>query len=159
MKADMLVRLRAIARGERSAVTPLPPVTATSRLRPKPAELRWLQGLQVKNDGRESENSEGRTGGAGELADAIEERAGLAADRVPLAYLDAWARLNHQKPFDASEAEWRLALNDGGDFSTPGEAKQRACAGRPASFSTCARDLSGDLLASMSKPSERITFD
>src|SRR5271165_2692385 len=30
--------------------------------------------------------------------DAIEERAGLAADSVPACYLDAWARLNHQKP-------------------------------------------------------------
>ena len=30
-------------------------------------------------------------------ADAIEERAGLAADSVPPAYLDAWARLNCQK--------------------------------------------------------------
>jgi len=55
---------------------------------------------------------------------AIEERAGLATDRVPACYLDAWARLNHQqnhqqisaKPFAVSDAEWRLALNDGGLF-------------------------------------------
>jgi len=51
------------------------------------------------------------------LADAIEERAALAADRVPAVYLDAWARLNHQKPTSVSEAEWRLALDDGGRFS------------------------------------------
>lgn len=49
-------------------------------------------------------------------ADAIEERAGLAADGVPAVYLDAWARLNHQQPFDVSEAEWRQALDDGGRF-------------------------------------------
>ena len=48
--------------------------------------------------------------------DAIEERAGLAADRVPRAYLDAWARLNHRKPARVSEAEWRRALDDGGRF-------------------------------------------
>jgi hypothetical protein len=36
---------------------------------------------------------------------AIEERAGLAADGVPAVYLDAWARLNCQKPFDVSEAD------------------------------------------------------
>jgi hypothetical protein len=48
--------------------------------------------------------------------DAIEERAGLAADRVPPVYLDAWARLNCQKPASVSEAEWRLALDDGGRF-------------------------------------------
>ena len=47
---------------------------------------------------------------------AIEERAGLAADRVPPVYLDAWARLNHQKPEGVSEAEWRRALDDGGRF-------------------------------------------
>jgi hypothetical protein len=57
-----------------------------------------------------------RTAGNDRLRDAIEERAGLAADRVPPAYLDAWARLNHQKPFDVSEDEWRQALDDGGRF-------------------------------------------
>ena len=47
---------------------------------------------------------------------AVQERAGLAAGRVPAIYLDTWARLNCQKPFRVSEAEWRLALNDGGLF-------------------------------------------
>jgi hypothetical protein len=47
---------------------------------------------------------------------ALEERAGLAADRVPPIYLNLWARLNSQKPASMSEAEWRLALNDGGLF-------------------------------------------
>ena len=51
-----------------------------------------------------------------DVADAIAERAGLAADRVPPCYLDAWAWLNHQKPRSVSEAEWRLALDDGGRF-------------------------------------------
>jgi len=49
-------------------------------------------------------------------ADAIEERAGLASDRVPAVYLDAWSRLNCQKPASVSDAEWRLALDDGGRF-------------------------------------------
>lgn len=53
---------------------------------------------------------------AGHHGAEIEERAGLAADRVPHCYLDAWARLNHQKPASLSEAEWRLALDDGGRF-------------------------------------------
>ena len=47
---------------------------------------------------------------------AIEERAGLAADRVPAVYLDAWARLCHQRPGTVMEAEWRQALDDGGRF-------------------------------------------
>ena len=46
----------------------------------------------------------------------IEERAGLAADCVPACYLDAWARLNCQKPLRVSDAEWRLAHDDGGQF-------------------------------------------
>jgi hypothetical protein len=49
-------------------------------------------------------------------ADAIEERAGLAADSVPPVYLDAWARLNCQKPFRVSDGEWRLVHNDAGLF-------------------------------------------
>ena len=56
------------------------------------------------------------TGGTAGTVDAIEERAGLAADRVPFVYLDAWARLNCQKPASVSETEWRLALDDGGRF-------------------------------------------
>jgi hypothetical protein len=51
-----------------------------------------------------------------DVADAIEERAALAADIVPACYLDAWARLNHRKPAGVSDAEWRLALDDGGRF-------------------------------------------
>jgi hypothetical protein len=49
-------------------------------------------------------------------ADAIEERAGLAADRVPAVYLDAWARLQCQRPLSVADAEWRLAVNDAGLF-------------------------------------------
>ena len=45
----------------------------------------------------------------------IEERAGLA-DSVPAVYLDAWARLNCQKPVGVTEAEWQRALQDGGLF-------------------------------------------
>jgi hypothetical protein len=47
---------------------------------------------------------------------AIEERAGLASDRVPSVYLDVWARLNCQKPSDVSETEWCRALDEGGQF-------------------------------------------
>ena len=49
-------------------------------------------------------------------ADAIEERADICADDAPALYLDTFARLNHQKPFAVSEAEWRLALDDGRRF-------------------------------------------
>ena len=49
-----------------------------------------------------------------EFETAVQERAGMAAGRVPTIYLDTWARLNCQKPTGASESEWRLALADGG---------------------------------------------
>ena len=62
-----------------------------------------------------STGHEGTRGTAGTL-DAIEERAALAADRVPSVYLDGWSRLNHQKPFSVSEGAWRQALDDGGHF-------------------------------------------
>ena len=40
----------------------------------------------------------------------------MAASSVPAVYLDAWARLNHQKPIAISESEWRQAIDDGGLF-------------------------------------------
>ena len=67
---------------------------------------------------------------------AIEERAGLAADCVPAVYLDAWARLNCQKPFGVSETEWRLALDDGGGFLNAWGNEAAEWAGRLASCST-----------------------
>ena len=48
--------------------------------------------------------------------DAIEERAALAADIVPPRYLDAWARLQCQRPPYAAEEAWRRAIEDGGHF-------------------------------------------
>jgi hypothetical protein len=58
----------------------------------------------------ELDTSEGGTG------DEIDERAALAVDRVPDCYLDAWARLNHQKPVPTSDAQWSRAVNDAGRF-------------------------------------------
>jgi hypothetical protein len=58
-----------------------------------------------------------RSDGADASAEvAIEERAGVASNCVPSVYLDAWARLNCQRPASVPEAEWRLALDDGGRF-------------------------------------------
>jgi hypothetical protein len=49
-------------------------------------------------------------------ADAIEERAGLAADRVPARYLDTWARLQCQLPSYAPVDTWQRAIEDRGRF-------------------------------------------
>jgi hypothetical protein len=35
---------------------------------------------------------------------------------VPEPYLDAWARLQVQKPMRVSDADWRLAINDAARF-------------------------------------------
>jgi hypothetical protein len=48
--------------------------------------------------------------------DAVEERVALAADCVPACYLDAWARLQCQRPLYATEEAWRRAIEDGGRF-------------------------------------------
>ena len=62
---------------------------------------------------------------------AIEERAGMASGSVPPGYIDAWARLNCQKPEGVSEAEWRLALDDGGRFLDEWGAETAALGWRP----------------------------
>jgi len=46
----------------------------------------------------------------------LEERAGMAADSVPEPYLDAWARLQCQRPIGVGEAAWRQAIDDIGKF-------------------------------------------
>lgn len=48
--------------------------------------------------------------------DAIEERAAMAADSVPAIYLDAWARLQVQRPLSVTEDDWRSAVDDAGLF-------------------------------------------
>jgi hypothetical protein len=113
MKADMLAGLRRIMRGDGSAVTPVTPCVT-----PETFGVTPVTPLRPKNNERESEKDEGVKRPAHAPVDVaeIEERAGLASDRVPPAYLDAWARLNHQKPAAVSEAQWRLALDDGGRF-------------------------------------------
>jgi hypothetical protein len=46
----------------------------------------------------------------------LEEREGMAIGGVPEPYLDAWARLQCQKPPRVSDAEWRQAIDDAGRF-------------------------------------------
>ena len=123
MRADLAARLRRTIRGETIAengVTGVSGVTGRTGLRLKPPQLHQLRPLRLeRDDGRKSAKEGVTSPVTAPIApdfDAIEERAGLAADRVPACYLDAWARLNHQKPAAVSEAQWRLALDDGGRF-------------------------------------------
>jgi hypothetical protein len=119
MRADLAARLRRVMRGEidpKTGVTGVAGVTGPLRLRQKPHELRQLRPLRVKND----DWGKSDFGGVFDLPesdrDAIEERAALCAGSVPAIYLDAWARLNCQKPLRVSDAEWFRAVNDGGLF-------------------------------------------
>jgi hypothetical protein len=46
----------------------------------------------------------------------LEERKGMAAGAVPEPYLEAWARLQCQRPFGASDQEWWQVIDDAGRF-------------------------------------------
>jgi hypothetical protein len=46
----------------------------------------------------------------------LEERKAMAMGGVPEPYLDAWARLQIQKPMRVSDAEWRQAIDAAGRF-------------------------------------------
>jgi hypothetical protein len=117
MRPDMLARLRRIMGGG-APVTPSAPVTVTLRIQPNSLRLqRYAVTMQKKDVGeRQAENVGAILAGAGPDVAEIDERAGIASDSVPALYLDTWARLNCQKPASVSEAEWRLALDDGGRF-------------------------------------------
>jgi hypothetical protein len=96
-------------RGEATAengVTGVAGVTATPVLRLKPQQLRQLRPLRLEDGNGEKSAKEGVTSPVtapfADDLDAIEERAALAADRVPAGYLDAWARLRRQRPVSAT---------------------------------------------------------
>jgi hypothetical protein len=123
MRSELLADLLTIARGRSSRKAPataVTPVTALFGYRSKSPELQALHGFQVKNSklekGAFQPETEPETDLAESIQDAIEEREALCAGSVPAIYLDAWARLNHQKPMRIADAEWRLALDDGGRF-------------------------------------------
>ena len=114
MRADIAARLRramigeakntpvtALRRNRAEKVTPQTPMVTP--VTPVTCQKTWF-GKDVRNGQSEADEA------------AIMERAGLCADSVPAIYLDAWARLNHQKPFRVSDEEWRQALDDGGRF-------------------------------------------
>ena len=103
-----------------NSVTGVVAVTATSGLRQRPQQLRQLRQLRFENGSwQKSANagvSEPATEPIGGDFDAIEERAALVSETCPAPFVDAFARLNHQKPSAVSAARWRLALDDGGRF-------------------------------------------
>jgi hypothetical protein len=115
MRADVLERLSAIARGEIVAVpggtlgTPgterllTSPTTGTADVvaASKSPLFQVFQLFQVEHD-----------------EFAATERAAIAVEdgRVPAAYASAWATFQISQPRNATEAEWLRAVNDGGRF-------------------------------------------
>lgn len=67
----------------------------------------------------------------------IKERAAMAAVGVPGPYLDAWARLQCQRPFGASGEEWWQVIDAAGRFLDQWGSRAVELAGRQAIFSTC----------------------
>lgn len=122
MKAELVAHLRRAMRGDavaKKGVTAVTPVTGPLRLRLKAQALQRLHRLRLANDDTEKVTTEGVTASVTASAsdlDAVEERAALAADSVPACYLDAWARLQIQRPLLATERNWRRAIDDAGRF-------------------------------------------
>jgi hypothetical protein len=121
-------------------------------LRLKPQQLRQLRPLRLEDGNGEKSAKEGVTSPVtapfADDLDAIEERAALAADRVPACYLDACARLQCQRPLSVAGAallrtgrdswsgeDWRaffderagIAEFDGGLPRLEAEARAYAC--------------------------------
>jgi hypothetical protein len=124
MRPELAARLHQIIKGEslsENVVTAVTPVTELESYGSNALELRRLRLLRVENINlgncalalvippvTECPNSE--------YDAALHERAGMAADSVPVVYLDAWARLNCRRPANVTGASWRQALDDGGRF-------------------------------------------
>jgi hypothetical protein len=158
MRADLAARLRRTMRGEvvaETGVTGVAGVAERTGLRPKPPELRQLRRLRLKNasEGRNAKEgvSSPVTAPLANDLDAIEERAALAADCVPACYLEAWARLQCQKPASVSEAEWRRALDDGGRFLDAWGEDAAALGWMPGDLFDVTGDSSGGWSASVSR--------
>jgi len=124
MRADVLARLGAIARGE--AVPPSGGTRGTggtlSFVPPqKPSSFHAFHVFHLENDKRGTAQIGGGTaGGTPCLTDGFEviERAAIAIElgRVPPAYAHPWAIYQTRKPGHISETEWFRAVDDAGRF-------------------------------------------
>jgi hypothetical protein len=120
MKVDLAAKLQSAMRGGITAKTGVAGVAGVSATCANSLKLQQLRPLRVKTDKVANDAIRGVACGVAsppEPDDAgIEERKGMASDSVPEPYLDAWARLQCQKPMRVSDAEWRQAIGDAGRF-------------------------------------------
>jgi hypothetical protein len=123
MKADLVAKLQSAMRGvvpPKAGVAGVVGVAGVSATCSKPLKLQRLLTLRVKNDKVPNGKIRGVVGDVAappepEKAE-LEERKGMAMDSVPEPYLDAWARLQVQKPMRVSDADWRQAIDEAGRF-------------------------------------------
>jgi hypothetical protein len=121
MSPELAKRLALVFPGavtSKVGVTGVTGVADADRDAMKPQEIRRLRPLRHENGNAETKANQGVAAGVASPADlhAIEERAALAADSVPAIYLDAWARLQCQRPLLATGDDWRRAIDDAGLF-------------------------------------------
>jgi hypothetical protein len=102
------MRGEAIAENGVTGVSGVSGVTGPIGLRLKPQQLRQLRQLHLENGNGGNSAREGVSSPVTQSIapdfDAIEHRATLAADRAPASYLDAWARLQCQRPLSVAGA-------------------------------------------------------
>jgi hypothetical protein len=124
MKADLAAKLGNAMRGvvpPKTGVAGVVGVAGMSATCSKPLKLQRLRQLRVKNDELANDVIWGVVVDVAGVADPdqveLEERKGMAmAACVPERYLDAWARLQCQRPAQIAEAVWRQAIDDAGRF-------------------------------------------
>lgn len=130
MNTEMLARFRTSASekpegrnegndAQETTVTNCAVIVTAAGYAPTPEKARSYGATPVTAKNIERANATHRflkTAESSEIEVAVEERAGMASDRIPHVYRDIWARLNHQQPCGVSEEQWRHALDDGGLF-------------------------------------------
>jgi hypothetical protein len=70
----------------------------------------------------------------------LEERKAMAMGGVPDRLLDAWARLQCQRPEDLTEQAWRQAIDDAGRFLDPWGSLAVQFGWTPGDLLDCPRD-------------------
>ena len=127
MKADLAAKLQSAMREEVARNYPVTRVTGVTCNTSKSLMLHHYTCNTLKSASWENDEKERVTKGVtippapdSSLAEdteiELEERKAMAMGGVPEPYLDAWARLQFQKPMRVSDAEWRQAIDDAGRF-------------------------------------------
>jgi hypothetical protein len=120
MKSDLAAKLQNTMRGRITPKTGVAGVAGVAATCAKSLKLQSLRPLRLKTDKLTNDEIRGVARLVAVLTEPdpveLEERKGMAMDRVPEAYLDAWAQLQVQKPVAVPDAEWRQAIDDAGRF-------------------------------------------